>query len=151
MGRLRRAYGRLTAPDKLPVLIHIGLRNLADLSLVLFALIPHLLPLFDSSPSIDRSQWRPGHILRWDAFHYLSIAQKGYEWEQQAAFMPGWPGAIRLGGRVVASLGRLAGGATGEVKLLDLAGAGLTLASIARVFAIQELYKSVLLLPNLPI
>ena len=53
---------------------------------------------FDSShlivdPTVFVQQ--PTSTLRWDALHFLAIAQRGYEYEQQLAFQPGWPLLLR--------------------------------------------------------
>ncbi|KAI0344640.1 mannosyltransferase [Trametopsis cervina] len=53
-----------------------------------------LLPLFDSSPRVvlpeqSLSTRLVSPLLRWDAFHFLHIAQNGYTYEQNWAFLPG--------------------------------------------------------------
>ncbi|KAJ7594703.1 glycosyltransferase family 76 protein [Mycena floridula] len=54
-----------------------------------------LLPLFDASPKLLRlSPWTQP-LLRWDAFHFLDIAQDGYVYEHQYAFFPGVPLVMR--------------------------------------------------------
>lgn len=65
---------------------------------ILIALFISYLPLFDASPSLainapDSPFWSRfvDIALRWDAFHYLQIAQEGYRYEHQYAFMPGLP------------------------------------------------------------
>lgn len=58
------------------------------------------LPLFDSSPEIILRTTPPA-TLRWDTLHFLGIAKDGYQYEQQAAFQPGWPACMRLGGLVL--------------------------------------------------
>jgi phosphatidylinositol glycan class V len=55
-------------------------------------------PLFDASSSLIGGQDDP--TIRWDAIHFLSIATKGYEYEQQLAFQPGWQGVLYAVGRV---------------------------------------------------
>lgn len=54
---------------------------------------------FDASHLLldDGSAYATGHLAkalatpRWDAIHFVAIAQRGYEWEQLLAFQPGWP------------------------------------------------------------
>lgn len=43
--------------------------------------------------------------LRWDAFHFTSVAQNGYVYEYQYAFLPGTPGVMRLGASLARWLG----------------------------------------------
>ncbi|TFK25487.1 GPI mannosyltransferase 2 [Coprinopsis marcescibilis] len=62
------------------------------LNLVLDALAT-LLPLFDKSSSLLSNSTA---VVRWDAFHFLSIAEHGYQYEQQWAFLPGIALVIRL-------------------------------------------------------
>lgn len=59
---------------------------------------PFRIPLFDASSTLLGA--RDDATLRWDAIHFLSIATKGYEFEQQLAFQPGWQGVLHLTGRI---------------------------------------------------
>jgi hypothetical protein len=59
---------------------------------------PYRIPLFDDSPSLLNGGEHAG--IRWDAIHFTSIASRGYEYEQQLAFQPGWQGVLWLAGRV---------------------------------------------------
>ena len=75
------------------------LRILSLASWLLSALLIYLasfLPLFDSSPFllVDKSSWT-SPLLRWDAFHFGSVAQAGYVYEYQWAFFPGAPFVMR--------------------------------------------------------
>jgi phosphatidylinositol glycan class V len=45
-------------------------------------------------------------VLRWDAFHFTHIAQNGYVYEYQYAFMPGTPATMRLAAFIVRTLVR---------------------------------------------
>jgi len=49
---------------------------------------------FDTSHHILSPSYSSG--LRWDAIHFVSISMKGYEFEQQLAFMPFWPLLMRI-------------------------------------------------------
>lgn len=58
--------------------------------------LAHALPSFDSSSTtLQLAQFEP--FVRWDTVYFLRVALNGYEHEQQAAFMPGLPGLMRLG------------------------------------------------------
>lgn len=46
-----------------------------------------------------------GGLLRWDAHHYLQIAEFGYSFESDIAFFPLFPGLLRLLGTVLRALG----------------------------------------------
>lgn len=59
---------------------------------------PFRIPLFDDSPSLLQGGDHTG--IRWDAIHFTAIASRGYEYEQQLAFQPGWQGVLWLAGRV---------------------------------------------------
>ena len=83
---------------------HHPLLFIATLALTsrLCALLLLQIPLkaFDSSHELVQTS---GSItLRWDGLHFLAIAKKGYDYEQQLAFQPGWPGLIRVLGEAIA-------------------------------------------------
>jgi phosphatidylinositol glycan class V len=59
---------------------------------------PFRIPLFDDSSSLIKGGVHTG--IRWDAIHFTAIASRGYEYEQQLAFQPGWQGGLWLAGRV---------------------------------------------------
>lgn len=70
---------------------------------ILIAFLSSYLSLFDASPSLVSSDpdspllSRFASIaMRWDAFHYLTIAHRGYRYEHQYAFMPGLPILLRI-------------------------------------------------------
>lgn len=81
------------------------LRGLAGLSWIATAVLAHSSPLssaFDSSfrvvqgPSNVSVAHRLGQpALRWDTFHFAHIAQYGYVYEHERAFMPGSPMVMR--------------------------------------------------------
>lgn len=54
------------------------------------------LALFDASPNaIHSSKWyKP--LLRWDIFHFAHIAEQGYVYEHEWAFLPGLPFVLKL-------------------------------------------------------
>lgn len=43
--------------------------------------------------------------LRWDSFHFTSVAQNGYTFEYQYAFLPGTPLAMRAGTEIARWVG----------------------------------------------
>lgn len=69
------------------------------------------LPLFDSSPELlvppsDNVLAKVTFpLLRWDAFHFVHIAQDGYIYEHEWAFFPGAPFIMRTSGEIVKALG----------------------------------------------
>ena len=71
------------------------LLRLAKLASLITLYSSSLLPLFDTSPLL----FQGGPLLRWDAFHYLHIAQHGYVYEHEWAFFPGSPLIMRYGSR----------------------------------------------------
>ncbi|GJJ06428.1 hypothetical protein Clacol_000620 [Clathrus columnatus] len=71
---------------------------------VLIAFLSSYLPQFDASSSLLTLN-APGSFisgrfanaaLKWDAIHYLHIAQEGYQYEYQFAWMPGLPVLLRI-------------------------------------------------------
>jgi len=99
--------------------------SLLTLSLLYLLRSPHnsfRIPLFDDSSALLSGQESTG--VRWDAIHFTSIASKGYEYEQQLAFQPGWQGVLwlsgwlwrRLGG--IGSINSISNGGTLLVVLL---------------------------------
>ncbi|WVQ71222.1 hypothetical protein IAR50_000747 [Cryptococcus sp. DSM 104548] len=96
--------------------------------------ITHLIPLFDSSPELLQHSPLPG--LRWDAIHFASVASRGYEYEQQVAFQPGWLSVMRLAGEVV----RWARGAT-VVDIGDVVLGGTIVANASIIGATVMLYR----------
>lgn len=49
---------------------------------------------FDSSHLINTASTSPG--LRWDALHFVGIAKRGYQYEQQLAFQPCWQAILHI-------------------------------------------------------
>ncbi|KAH8107800.1 glycosyltransferase family 76 protein [Cristinia sonorae] len=77
-----------------------GLRRFSLAASSLSALLLYAascLPLFDASPLL----LAPSPLLRWDAFHYTSIAANGYVHEHQWAFFPGTPFVMTLAARLL--------------------------------------------------
>lgn len=54
-----------------------------------------LLPLFDKSPLLLSLPPLLAPLLRWDSFHFLHIANKGYLFEHEWVFLPGPPAIFR--------------------------------------------------------
>lgn len=77
---------------------------------LLICIFSYILPPFDTSHLI--AQPKPGlasALLRWDAFHFSSIALSGYQHEQRFAFFPGVPLLSRFFGEVGLRAFRLIG------------------------------------------
>ena len=79
-------------------------------------LLSTYLPAFDDAPALlmgsvngaGRSglihRWASS-LMRWDAFHFVHVAQRGYVYEYEFAFLPGTPAVMRG----MAELGRAVG------------------------------------------
>ncbi|WVQ62252.1 uncharacterized protein L199_000391 [Kwoniella botswanensis] len=99
----------------------------------LLYILSKLIPPFDSSQSLLSPDNLPG--LRWDAIHFASVAQNGYEFEQQLAFQPLLMGLLRLLGQsVVCIRGR-------EMEVGDVIWSGVGISAVAWVGASIVLYK----------
>ncbi|KAI0940510.1 hypothetical protein AcW1_003686 [Taiwanofungus camphoratus] len=70
----------------------------------LFVQSASVLPLFDSSPRVtipvssnsSRLHSSVHPLLRWDSFHFTHIAQHGYVYEHEWAFLSGAPAVMRI-------------------------------------------------------
>lgn len=118
-----------------------GLRQIT-VSLLYFITDSLNLPPLDSSHRILDAGSTPG--LRWDALHYASVALNGYGFEQQLAFMPLWPGIMRLAGELsVWSRTLLARFVTPALPLYltyaDISGGTVNI--LANILATRMLYK----------
>ncbi|OJA12980.1 hypothetical protein AZE42_06540 [Rhizopogon vesiculosus] len=82
----------------LSLLVRLAIWSLALLS-------AYLLPLFDASPSIWNSGTIPSVLLRWDAFHFAHIAEKGYVYEHEWAFFNGVPLLMHVSAQLQALAG----------------------------------------------
>lgn len=90
----------------------------ARLLTVFLLLITSLLPLFDSSPNIlptPKWSWITS-LLRWDAFHFVHIAEHGYVYENEWAFFPGTPFLMRTASSAI----RFVTGSVGPPDWSDL-------------------------------
>lgn len=76
------------------------------------------------------------YVARWDALYFASIALNGYRHEQELAFLPGWPAAMRS----AAEGARWISGGV-DVGLRDVVLAGTILSNIASVVACVSLYR----------
>lgn len=86
------------------------------------------LPQFDSSAAVSNSDANP--LLRWDAFHFVHIAQYGYVHEYEWAFFPGISLAMRLGGKCLSFVHVALGGKDDIVSVGDLLNGGALAALI---------------------
>ncbi|KAK8865872.1 hypothetical protein IAR55_001020 [Kwoniella newhampshirensis] len=112
--------------------------------LTILHILSRFLPLFDTSPLLLSGDDVPSPLLRWDAIHFASIASKGYEYEQQLAFQPGWMGVMRLAGegvRWIKAYIRAGEGGVGVVRVEDVLIGGTVISNMAFVGATLVLYK----------
>ena len=77
---------------------------------------------FDSSAVVSSNNANP--LLRWDAFHFAHIAQKGYVHEYEWAFFPGTPLVMHLGGKCISFARMALGDRDGTVRMADLLNGG---------------------------
>ncbi|KAI0093296.1 GPI mannosyltransferase 2 [Irpex rosettiformis] len=96
--------------------------------------ISSLLPLFDSSPDIvlPRTTLRERlayPLLRWDVFHFVHIAQEGYVYEHEWAFLHGIAAAMKYPASLLRILG-LTETATGSLSTSDLLLSGALLSCL---------------------
>lgn len=106
------------------------------------------LPRFDTSGSV---------FGRWDSVHFFSVAEKGYEYEQQVAFQPGWHALLHSGSSLVHSVRQYLGIAAPVISKAgggrglwvegvtstpgDVEIAAITINLIARIAASLALYR----------
>jgi GPI mannosyltransferase 2 len=108
--------------------------------LFLFAILSTL-PLFDTSPLValpTRVVSWSSTLLRWDAFHFASIAREGYKYEYQFAFQPGTPIIMRWLGWAV----NFIGGGEKPTSLQDMLIGG-AIGSFFAGFSALDLYRHV--------
>ncbi|KAI0093305.1 GPI mannosyltransferase 2 [Irpex rosettiformis] len=96
--------------------------------------VSSLLPLFDSSPDVvlQRTTLRERlayPLLRWDAFHFVHIAQEGYVYEHEWAFLHGIAAAMKYPARLLRILG-LTETTTGSFSTSDLLLSGALLSCL---------------------
>ncbi|RKO84382.1 GPI mannosyltransferase 2 [Blyttiomyces helicus] len=80
-------------------------------------------------------------FVRWDAIYMLGIAERGYIYEQEFAFFPGLPLAMRVGADAA---GYFVNGAVGRRTMLVIS--GLFFTNLSFVWAAVALYRLTLLL-----
>ncbi|KAJ9102053.1 hypothetical protein QFC19_004981 [Naganishia cerealis] len=81
------------------------------------------------------------YFLRWDALYYVKIAMEGYRYEQELAFLPGWPLCMRTGGEVVRYIRRASSRGAMELDVFDVLVSGIVLANVLSVAAAIAFYK----------
>ena len=111
---------------------------------VLLSALNHFLAgsAFDTSHLIAQGSLSTG--TRWDAIHFASVALKGYQNEQQTAFMPGFLGVMRIAGGAKALARRLLGQASsGGLTYTDVVQGGQIVNILASTLAAVVLYKCV--------
>lgn len=93
------------------------------------------LPAFDSSASLILSDAWSKSLLRWDLFHFLHIAERGYVFEHEYAFFPGIPIPMHIGSRLVSLFGLK------ESTSSSLLAGGAIMGLVANIIAAITLYK----------
>lgn len=81
------------------------------------------------------------NFLRWDALYYVDIAMAGYRYEQELAFLPGWPLCMRLAGRGIQYIRSIKGRGPPNLDVFDVLVGGIVLANILSVAAVVAFYK----------
>jgi hypothetical protein len=81
------------------------------------------------------------NFLRWDALYYVKVALEGYRYEQELAFLPGWPLSMRLAGEGVRYLRNLKGKASSDLDVFDVVVGGVFLANALSIAASIAFYK----------
>jgi hypothetical protein len=87
------------------------------------------------------------YFLRWDALYYVKLAMEGYRYEQELAFLPGWPLCMRAGGEVVRFIRNSKASSSGgaELDVFDVLVSGIVLANVFSIAAVVAFYKWVLI------
>lgn len=81
------------------------------------------------------------NFLRWDALYYVKIALEGYRYEQELAFMPGWPLCMRFAGEGVRYLRNMKGKTSTGLDVFDVLVGGIFAANVLSVAASVAFYK----------
>ncbi|KAF8585916.1 glycosyltransferase family 76 protein [Ramaria rubella] len=124
---------------------HLLLLNILIRILVSFlALLASYLPTFDSSANILLADATSTSLvkrlsstsLRWDAFHYLHISQRSYQFEYEWAFFPGVPMVLSAIERIVVLLT----GKEGGLLIYDVLLGHFLLSTFVTCEAIRTLY-----------
>lgn len=123
-------------PRRLVFLVGLGARTVASLLAYLSGWVS--VP-FDSSPlaaepwasstnsSSVLDSWASS-LYRWDAFHFAHIAQNGYVYEYEYAFLPGTPTLMRFGATMARWLGLMTWEASPSISQLLVGGFMMALA-----------------------
>nr|XP_019049170.1 hypothetical protein I302_02951 [Kwoniella bestiolae CBS 10118]OCF28100.1 hypothetical protein I302_02951 [Kwoniella bestiolae CBS 10118] len=119
-----------------PTLLIVALGTSIRLIHIIFLyVLSRILPPFDSSHTLLSARNLPG--LRWDAVHFVSIAEHGYTHEQQLAFQPLFMALLRITGECSAWVR----GGGGEVDVGDIVWGGMGVSAVVWVGASIMLYK----------
>ncbi|KAF8504005.1 GPI mannosyltransferase 2 [Gautieria morchelliformis] len=110
---------------------------------VTIALLASYLPAFDSSADIllaDESPSFPKRwvstSLRWDAFHFIHIAQEGYQFDYEWAFLPGIPVVLRASGWIM----NLFTGYVGRTRISSMLLGHFLISSVMSCETVRTLY-----------
>lgn len=79
----------------------LGWTILSRVAFFVLAAYASSLPLFDASPKLYNLPRWAAPFLRWDAIHFLHIAEHGHLYEHEWAFFPGVPLAMRSFGKYI--------------------------------------------------
>lgn len=93
----------------------------------------------DTSSTLERLAYS---LLRWDAFHFAHVAQKGYVYEYEYAFLPGTPTAMRLSAELARWLGLMKWEALPSISQLLVGGFVATIALDPSLQLYQYVYMN---------
>jgi phosphatidylinositol glycan class V len=81
------------------------------------------------------------NFLRWDALYYVDIAMTGYRYEQELAFLPGWPLCMRAAGKAVQYIRGIKGRGPADLDVFDVLVGGIVMANVLSIAASVAFYK----------
>ena len=97
---MHRSSMSVTAKRNKVVQQHLKILFLSSLAsrflIILLVVLSSYLPAFDTSHELINASSLSRPLLRWDAFHFVHVADQGYKYEYEWAFFFGTPVVMRL-------------------------------------------------------